>query len=309
MTMTKICLLSVCLLATVCGVACAADIAIQESMVETGEGVITISACDLEAVEGVGFRLIYDPGYLNITGVTNISAGYVNHYAHDGTLSVALIFPEALTTAAEEPLVSVAYATRSDEPGSVQMKLHDTEYSVGYLNQAFAPATDTLLSFRKMMADTLMDGTWSALTPASLRYEVVPGTTIRAPSVSHGERSVLLSDLAVRKYAGGSWADVPRSDVSVAGDGTVAIAGDPCDAEKLDLAFTGRVLGDTNGNGVVNTADARDIARHVAQLTPLDETGIFYGDVNGNSTSDQADAHDIAQYAVGLLDEHFHQRS
>ncbi|WP_342676870.1 dockerin type I repeat-containing protein [Methanofollis sp. UBA420] len=308
MTPTKICLLSVCVLAMVCGVACAADIAVQESMVETGEGAFTIAASDLDAVEGVGFRLSYDPDYLEITGVTNISAGYVNHHAHDGTLSVALIFPEALTATAEEPLVSVAYVTRSDEPGSVRMTLHDSEYSVGYQNLAFAHETCDTLSFRKMVADTVKDGTWSALTPAGLRYEVVPGATIRAPSLSRGERSVLLGDLAVRKYAGGSWTDVPRSNVSVAGDGRVTISGNPGAAAKLDLAFTGRVIGDANGNGVANSADARDGARHLAHLSALDETGVFYGDVNGDGVLDEGDVREMAGYAVGLLDEHFQQR-
>ncbi|WP_298668703.1 dockerin type I repeat-containing protein [uncultured Methanofollis sp.] len=308
MTMTKICLLSVCVLAMVCGVACAADIAVQESMVDNGEGVFTIGASDLEAVEGVGFRLSYDPDYLEITGVTNVSAGYVNYHAHDGNLSVALIFPEALTPTAEEPLVSVAYATLSDEPGSVRMTLHDAEYSVGYQNLTFTHESAADISFRKVAADTVKDGNWSALTPACLQYEVVPGVTIQAPTVSHGERSVFLSDVTVRKYAGGSWVDVPRSDVSVTEDGRVTISGDLRDTAKLNLTFTGKALGDANGNEVVNAADARDIARHAALSTPIDDVGAFYGDVNGNGTPDLADVRDIARYAVGLLDEHFHQR-
>jgi hypothetical protein len=309
MTLTRICLMSVCVLAIFCGTACAAEISVQESPVETGEGVFTITVGDLEETEGVGFRLSYDPDYLDITGVTNISAGYVNHHAHDGTLSVVLIFPENVTIPADEPLVSVAYATRSSEPASVLLTLRHSEYSAGYLNWPFTRENGSILSFRKMVADTVKDGNWSALTPAGSRYEVVAGGTIRAPTISRGGKTIFLSDLTARKYAGGLWTDVPLSNVSVAEDGAVTISGDAGAAAKLDLTFRGRVLGDANGNGVTNSADARDIARHAAHLAALDTGGAFYGDVNGNGTPDLDDARDIARYAVGLLDEHFNRTS
>jgi hypothetical protein len=307
MTRAKICLLSVCTLAIICWAACAAEISVQESPVETGPGVFTITAGDLEEIEGVGFRLSYDPDYLDITGVTNISDGYVNYHTRGGNLSVALIFPENVTIPAGKPLVLVAYATRSSEPASVPLTLHHSEYSAGYLNRAFTHENSSILSFRKMVADTVKDGTWSALTPAGLRYEVVPGATMRAPVISHGGKTVFLSDLTARKYAGGSWTDVPLSNASVAGNGTVILSGEAVAAEKLDLSFTGRVLGDVNGNGITNSADARDCARHAAHLLALDGMGAFYGDVDGNGTPDLADARDIARYAVGLLDEHFNR--
>ncbi|QSZ68010.1 hypothetical protein RJ40_11150 [Methanofollis aquaemaris] len=306
--MTKICLLSVCVLAMVCGAACAAEISVQGSSAETGPGVFTVAAGGLDGTEGVGFRLSYDPDYLNITGVTNISGGALNYHLHDGNLSVALIFLETVMAPDDEPLVSVAYTTRSSEPRSVLMRLHDSEYSVGYQNLAFTHEQNGVLSFRKVVADTMKDGNWSARTPARYGYEMVPGAMIRAPSVSNGGKTIFLGDLAVRKYVGGSWADVSPSNVSIAEDGNVTISGDLGDAAKLDLVFTGRVLGDVNANGITNSADARDIAKNATHLSSVDEPGAFYGDVNGDGILDGADARNVTGYAVGILDEHFHQK-
>ncbi|MBP2144748.1 hypothetical protein J2129_000202 [Methanofollis sp. W23] len=310
--MTKICLLLVCILTMVCGAACAAEISVQDSVAETGPGVFTIATDEIIGTEGIGFRLSYDPDDLNITGVTNISdgiGGYVNYHADDGNLSVALIFPGTVTVPAGEPLVSVAYTTRSSEPRSVLMRLHDSEYSASYQNLDFARESEGIFSFRKVVTDTIKNGTWSARTPARYRYEMVPGAIVHAPYASNGGKTVFLSDLAVRKCVEGSWVAVSPANVSVAEDGNVTLSGDLGDVAKLDLTFTGRVSGDVNANGITNSADARDIARHARDLSSLDEMGVFYGDVNRDGLLDQADAREVAEYAAGILDEHFHQRS
>lgn len=309
--MSKVCLLVMCVL-TMCGTVCASDISLQGSTAETGTGVFNITFGGLEGTEGVGFRLSYDPDYLEIAEVVNSSgdaASYVNWRANDGNLSVAVVYPAAVTQTSEELLVSIAYATGSSEPRSVPMTLHNSEYSAGYLNRKFTHENGGILFFRKTVIDTVKDGSWSARIPAQFEYEVAPDAKIKAPSISCGRETVFLDNVAVKKYVGGSWADVPPSAVSVVEEGNVTISEDLSDVAKLDLTFTGRVLGDANNNGITNSADARGIAKHVAELVTLDKKSAIYGDVNRDGAVNSTDARDVARYAVGMLDEHFQQKS
>ena len=62
------------------------------------------------------------------------------------------------------------------------------------------------------------------------------------------------------------------------------------------------LLGNTNGDGKVNIADALMIARYDAKLTTLNDTQLSVSDVNGDSKVNIADALKIARYDAKLID-------
>lgn len=62
------------------------------------------------------------------------------------------------------------------------------------------------------------------------------------------------------------------------------------------------VLGDTNGDGTADIADALMVARYDAGLITLDSTQLSVSDVNNDGDADIADALMIARYDAGLID-------
>ena len=64
-----------------------------------------------------------------------------------------------------------------------------------------------------------------------------------------------------------------------------------------------RLLGDVNGDGVVNSADAMLISRHSVKLIDLTEEQLVYADVNQDGRVNSGDAQLISRYSVRIYDE------
>jgi hypothetical protein len=61
------------------------------------------------------------------------------------------------------------------------------------------------------------------------------------------------------------------------------------------------VLGDANGDGVVNIIDAQQVLRFSAGLSVANRTALSaFGDVTGDGLVNVVDAQQIARYVVGL---------
>ncbi len=67
-------------------------------------------------------------------------------------------------------------------------------------------------------------------------------------------------------------------------------------------ADTVAVIGDVNGDGKVDTTDARMILQHAVGKVMLDEAHLLPADVNTDGAVDTTDARLVLQYAVGLLE-------
>ena len=61
------------------------------------------------------------------------------------------------------------------------------------------------------------------------------------------------------------------------------------------------ILGDVNGDGVVNISDATEIQKYAVGRMNLTEAQLVSGDVNGDGVVNISDATDIQKYAVGKL--------
>ena len=70
----------------------------------------------------------------------------------------------------------------------------------------------------------------------------------------------------------------------------------------VEIAVSG-ILGDVNGDGIVDIADALMISRYDAELTTLNKNQLALGDITGDGSVDIADALYIARLDAGLLDE------
>lgn len=61
------------------------------------------------------------------------------------------------------------------------------------------------------------------------------------------------------------------------------------------------VLGDVNGDGIVDAADAVMVQRYDAGLITLQDAQLIAADVTGDGTVDAADAVKIQRYDAGLI--------
>jgi len=154
---------------------------------------------------------------------------------------------------------------------------------------------------------------WNAATAAEVGYKLSAGNlgTLRAPEITNGGVSLMLSEkVVVKKYVGGVATTV---SATVLADGSVSVDGpDLSDAEYLEVSFVGRKLGDAvgttlNTNGKVGVVSALKIAQKLAGIesVQMSDTDLFYANVNGDSKLSVLDALMIAQYLAGILDENY----
>lgn len=68
----------------------------------------------------------------------------------------------------------------------------------------------------------------------------------------------------------------------------------------LDLAITGRPLGDVSGNYIVEPADARLILRISVGLDPVTPDALFAGDIDGDGKLSSSDARTALRMSIGL---------
>lgn len=82
-----------------------------------------------------------------------------------------------------------------------------------------------------------------------------------------------------------------------------AAADDLSAAQKALVPLSTAILGDVNGDGVVNTTDARLILQHAVGKLTLGEASQKPADVNGDGRIDTTDARLVLQKSVGKIEE------
>lgn len=157
------------------------------------------------------------------------------------------------------------------------------------------------------MKNTVRDGTWSAITKAEVVYEFEKDVDIRAPEISNGGKVIQIGTdefdtVTVSKRVGNQWLTV---DANVDASGKLLIIGDVQDAERMKAVFTGRVLGDANGDSRVNIGDSTLIVYNIAGRASLNNAQLFYGDVNGDNRVNIGDSTAIVYYIAKKVDEHY----
>lgn len=97
---------------------------------------------------------------------------------------------------------------------------------------------------------------------------------------------------------------------SINKDGNVLFSpGDLCDLDANIILYavwspqsTDRILGDVNGDGVINILDATNIQKLLAESDAFTEEQIKYADVNGDGCISVLDVTKIQKYLVGLVE-------
>ncbi len=99
----------------------------------------------------------------------------------------------------------------------------------------------------------------------------------------------LVSDSALGFYFDESWfATISYMDVTL--------------TAKWTNGPTAGVIGDADGNGIVEAADAVLVARHVMDLIELNEATCSLCDIDGNGIIQMSDATSVLRIALGFID-------
>ena len=101
-------------------------------------------------------------------------------------------------------------------------------------------------------------------------------------------------------------ATVNAGSITAISEGTTVISAETYDgqfkATCIVVVYHEGMIGDTNGDGTADIADALMISRYDAGLITLDSTQISVSDVNSDGSADIADALMIARYDAGLIE-------
>lgn len=101
-------------------------------------------------------------------------------------------------------------------------------------------------------------------------------------------------------------ATVSAGSITAISEGTTVITAETYDGKfKATCTVVVRpegIIGDTNGDGTADIADALMISRYDAGLITMNSTQIAVSDVNGDGNADIADALKIARFDAGLIE-------
>ena len=154
------------------------------------------------------------------------------------------------------------------------------------------------------LKNTVESGEWNAVTPASITYELHPSFVedVAVPVIYCGAASVSLTDVSAAKVLNGI--STPIS-VELSETGVITLSETVSDDYLLQVTFSGRVLGDITGDGVVNTADKIRIGQFVAEKITLDDIALFYADITQDGSVETGDKLKLGQYVAEKLDESY----
>jgi len=130
--------------------------------------------------------------------------------------------------------------------------------------------------------------------------------SVDIPTLTRAIGTVELNDtVVVMVHNASGWFTVPPSGYSLEGGVLTLFNIDTTDVDEISIRFEGRMLGDVDNNGRVQTADAIYIARYLVGSGNLDGNAAFYADTDDLGSVRNADAIMIARYLVGLTDDNF----
>ena len=114
---------------------------------------------------------------------------------------------------------------------------------------------------------------------------------------------VVVKDGKLAAYVDGKllWENLDVGDLSCGG---IGIRSQDASMKFDNFTYTtdasAAIPGDVNGDGVVNSADARLVLQYVVKLSMLTDDKFKIADINGDGRVDSADAREILQISVGL---------
>jgi hypothetical protein len=128
---------------------------------------------------------------------------------------------------------------------------------------------------------------------------VVSGNTITGtPTYQISESNILYIDQATASDHAVTFTNVYPSSIQ---DSVILIAGadgGPIIAAIVDAKY---ILGDVTGDGVVTSADAIALARHLARLDSLDGSALLAADLDHNGSVTSADIVKLARYLAKII--------
>lgn len=136
--------------------------------------------------------------------------------------------------------------------------------------------------------------TEDGLNVETLNAEIAKAEALDLTQYTEDSAKALTDALAAAKAVAANAAATQADVDKAAADLTAAIAA---------LVKTGTTLGDVNGDGTIDTADAVLVLQYAAELIDGTALNTAAADVNGDGTIDTADAVLILQYAAELIKE------
>jgi len=192
-----------------------------------------------------------------------------------------------------------------------------SDRSVPYIAQAEGTAGEI-----RLMPPTIEDTTddagpnrWNAAIKAMKSFNSTIASSggratvsVEIPTLTRNIGTVELNDtVTVLVHNASGWFVVPPIGYSLEGGILTLFNIDTADVDEISLKFEGRMLGDTNGDNLVDTRDARDVAWYYTDpaSNPLTYNQRFYSDVTDDGIIDTRDARDIAWKYVGDYDDNY----
>ena len=182
--------------------------------------------------------------------------------------------------------------------GNITVDMNTFKYTSDKLGDGKNKTSGTL---KNIDSDKIIQAKSIALTQSNVRIDVGEKTSL---GVIITPTNATFTDV-VWTSSDESVATVKNGAVTAVSAGTATITAATSDGKlsvKCVIIVTDGLLGDTNGDGKVNIADALMIARYDAKLTTLNDTQLSVSDVNGDSKVNIADALKIARYDAKLID-------
>ncbi len=157
--------------------------------------------------------------------------------------------------------------------------------------------------------------TYTAGEVAALGHDYVTATT-QEPTCTHEGLATTtcsrcdyesVATIPALDHTESDWIiDTPASDTEEGSKHTeCTVCGQTLKTETIPVLGSGdeQLVGDSNGDGAVNVADAVLIAKLVSNLIQVDDSTRARMDVNGDGTANVVDAVLISRYAAGLIKE------
>jgi len=192
-----------------------------------------------------------------------------------------------------------------------------SDTSVPYIAQAEGTAGEIQL-MPPAIEDTTDDAgpnRWNAAIKAMKSFNSTIASSggratvsVEIPTLTRNIGTVELNDtVTVLVHNASGWFVVPPIGYSLEGGILTLFNIDTADVDEISLKFEGRMLGDTNGDNLVDTRDARDVAWYYTDpaSNPLTYNQRFYSDVTDDGIIDTRDARDIAWKYVGDYDDNY----
>ena len=171
-----------------------------------------------------------------------------------------------------------------------------TDSTIKVLEDAIANAEDVLNNADR--SDSDISDAYSAIIDAIINLEMKGNKAALKAMIEKADEVLAEPDAYVASTIDGLAAALANAKAVCNNENALQ---DTIDREVRALTLKvaeARLVGDVDGNGIIETADSAALLRCAAELCSLDETAALSADVNGDGTANTDDAVRILQYAA-----------